>query len=582
MVGGNAFGKTICSICYEDLKPIVEDLQAISLCGHVFHELCLQQWFEYCSSKKSSCPVCKQTCSDKNAGRLYFQSVGDPSDPILSQKPVDREEDPEVLRREVRKLEAKVSGVNSTLERQEKDLKELNEELCICKEQAKKEAAFKNEAMKQKALIQQLLHLRSEELDKSSLECSRLQERNMSLAKELAALKLVSDLNLEEEEVLKLASLGNEANNKDTIDILKKSLVIRNKSYKELMAKCNLLGRGETRSLKKLEKAKERINKLKTRVQELETAIEVKDNEVLRALKASKKSTRKGDILNGIHCISNFSSFNNSSSEYRMEQPAAPMFNLDQTGFRKSDNSRDLGVNNAKENTLAHDQERDSFLIDEDVLEIPKAVHKFANFGLKAQISVDVAVQKSSRLRPELASDNDKEAPVQGPSNVAGLSSLRTCTKHEMGNAPDAVVDADVTLLTDDIEQVQPLFQIRKESPSPVPLSQPGDRCFSGGLLGPDGTNRHLGKWCKRVQSKGSMASSVGMQEGSRTNTGDLIAVGADGRGGRIKVLRSLNQSLDGQETSILAKRCKYGAKTSSLPSRGCLQIEHFFGRASQ
>lgn len=36
-----ALGKSICSICYEDLNPILEDLQAISICGHVFHEL----WF---------------------------------------------------------------------------------------------------------------------------------------------------------------------------------------------------------------------------------------------------------------------------------------------------------------------------------------------------------------------------------------------------------------------------------------------------------------------------------------------------------------------------------------------------------
>lgn len=36
-------------------------------------------------------------------------------------------------------------------------------------------------------------------------------------------------MNLGEEEVLKLASLGNQANSKETIDVLKKSLVIRNK-----------------------------------------------------------------------------------------------------------------------------------------------------------------------------------------------------------------------------------------------------------------------------------------------------------------------------------------------------------------
>lgn len=39
----------------------------------------------------------------------------------------------------------------------------------------------------------------------------------------------VADVNLEEEEVLKLASLGNESNSKDTVEILRKSLVIRNK-----------------------------------------------------------------------------------------------------------------------------------------------------------------------------------------------------------------------------------------------------------------------------------------------------------------------------------------------------------------
>lgn len=37
----NSFAKTICSICFEDLKPLVEDLQSISICGHVFHELWL-------------------------------------------------------------------------------------------------------------------------------------------------------------------------------------------------------------------------------------------------------------------------------------------------------------------------------------------------------------------------------------------------------------------------------------------------------------------------------------------------------------------------------------------------------------
>ncbi|CAL0330984.1 unnamed protein product [Lupinus luteus] len=105
----------------------------------------------------------------------------------------------------------------------------------------------------------------------------------MALAKELAALKLVSYLDLDEEDILKLTTLGNGANSKDTIDTIKKSLVLWNKSYRELMAKCNLLGRGE-------EKVKEKSTKLKARVQELQTTVEVKESEYLMSHKASKKA----------------------------------------------------------------------------------------------------------------------------------------------------------------------------------------------------------------------------------------------------------------------------------------------------
>ncbi|KAL2468745.1 RING/U-box superfamily protein [Forsythia ovata] len=212
-VNKNSFAKTICSICYEDLKPIIEDLQSISVCGHVFHELCLQQWFEYCpNGKKRNCPVCKQTCSEAKVGRLYFQSISDPNDSSLSQKPHDYEENSEELQTEVKRLEGKVLGLSSALEKQQKEFKEV-----IDQEQLKVEVTLKNEALSQKSTAQQLLRKKSEELDRSTLECTTLQERNMALAKELAALKLASDLNLEEDEVLKFASLGHDAGSKETV-----------------------------------------------------------------------------------------------------------------------------------------------------------------------------------------------------------------------------------------------------------------------------------------------------------------------------------------------------------------------------
>ncbi|KAI7999302.1 CBS domain-containing protein CBSCBSPB5 [Camellia lanceoleosa] len=79
-------------------------------------------------------------------------------------------------------------------------------------------------------------------------------------------------------------------------------------SCKELTAKCNVLGRGEGRALRKLGKAKEKIKKLKATIQELKTAVELKDNEVSRALKASKKTILEGDVLNDVDWNSNSSS----------------------------------------------------------------------------------------------------------------------------------------------------------------------------------------------------------------------------------------------------------------------------------
>jgi len=55
---------------------------------------------------------------------------------------------------------------------------------------------------------------------------------------------------------------------------------------------------------------------------------------------------------------------------------------------------------------------------------------------------------------------------------------------------------------------------------------------------GYDVTNWYLGRWCKHKQSKVSV-----VMQGTSANSGDLIAAGSDGRGGRVKVLRSMNES---------------------------------------
>ncbi|ESW07131.1 hypothetical protein PHAVU_010G104100 [Phaseolus vulgaris] len=579
MVDGGEFAGTICSICYEPLDPITEDLQSVSICGHVFHELCLQQWFEYCSKgKKHTCPICKQSCRASDACRLYFQSVGDASDGGKLLRSFESEENVGVLRREVKRLEVKVSGLTSELERQTKELEGVKEELCICKEEAKTETALKIEALNQKTFIQFQLHKKLEELEKSTLESFRLKEKNMALAKELAALKLVSDLDIDEEEVLKLATFGNGANSKDTIDTLKRSLVMRNRSYKELMAKCNVLGRGEARYSKKLEKAKEKITKLKAKVQELETLAEAKENEYQMSLKLSKRTKSSKNFEK------KYTDSDATASKFPVEKPgkqiSAPKsgINLAANDNCKSFQSLKIENSNATTNKAVNisnetpDKKRDYITIDEDELEATKALQGCSKHNNKERDMNDIACSKPSLAKLETMSATKTETLLQGKCTLA--ESPRVDVDIDMTNNSAGPMDEDVTLQA---TINQPVVNIRKESPFTLSNSGPDNIWFSGGLLGPDGTHRFLGKWCKRGQNSESSSSA------KRSSNGDLIAVGADGRGGRIKVLRTPTQILSGgKENSASSKRSKLGAKTSSLHSQGCLQIEHFFGRVTQ
>ncbi|CAH1447883.1 unnamed protein product [Lactuca virosa] len=512
------FAKTICSICYEDLKPIVEDLQAISICGHVFHELCIQQWFEYCSKGKKKCPICKQTCSASNVSRLYFQSVGDSNEPKLSQNLQTQKEDPEELKIECRRLEGKVKGLNSALESRENDLRNISNELCVCKEQLEKETSLKTEVLEQTRTVSRLLNLKHsmcQELNKSDLERIKLQERNMALAKELAALKLMSDLNLNEEEIVKLASLGTHANSKENIDVLKKSLVVRNKMYKDLIAKCNTLGRDEARARKKLEKAKEKLEKLKTRIQEMETNSEIKDNELLRSLKASKNTNSCPNVLNA-------------------PEPCTPQSTI-----------------------------------------------------YASEAAIDDRKTKRFRGSENIDERNDKKDGVSpAPAPAPEINSYILIDDDD----DDGVSISHEKLRDDDVvAQDKSMPDITKEASLPFLDSQQGggggEFCFSGGLLGPDGSKRHLGKWCKKSfnfnnNNNNKNASSTPTPTPTPTPmqaSGDLIAVGSDGRGGTIKVLKS--SLTDSRKSSSITKNGKLGTKTTSVQSRG---IHHFFSKAAQ
>lgn len=122
----------ICVICYEDARPLCEDLQSISACGHVFHELCLQQWIEYCpAGRKPTCPLCKKSCTSRDVHRLYFQSaVNDSTQPPSEnlQAPVA---DPNQVDNApaLRKLECQLAAAKTTLQNRNEQLKELDSQV---------------------------------------------------------------------------------------------------------------------------------------------------------------------------------------------------------------------------------------------------------------------------------------------------------------------------------------------------------------------------------------------------------------------------------------------------------------------
>ncbi|KAG1360772.1 putative E3 ubiquitin-protein ligase TRAIP-like [Cocos nucifera] len=588
-----AASKPICTICYEDLNLIVEEVQAIPICGHVFHELCIQQWLEYCpEGKKPTCPVCKQFCAHHSPIRLYFQSTGDPSQIPLSQK-LSSEADAEALAEEVRRLELKLSALSSNFENQQKHLSKLNDEVTAWKELAKKEEARRGEIMKEKECTEQFLHMKMEELSRKSLECTKLHERSLGLAKELAALKLATDMNLEEEEMVKLASLGHGNNHENAVQVLKRSLALRNKSYKELLARCNLLGRAETRSQMKLDKAKEKIRKLQARLQEVEKALEEKENEILRNLKASKRTKTEGISFSCVNEILNYPCTDyhllEDQTEKRAEVPdgsnkisfsknnlhhfkgsakgSVLQNNLISSGFEDNDNVIDLDADT-------------SFFMDEVALEPSTNLFKHstpisdgknqaesnknADFH-KSSMSAQGAAYpnkeasstyKHSRHEPwnsGININNDEKGSLervvdrsaaQIPSTEA--SSTYKHVRHESWNSGinmkndekgslEKVVDGSGTqmasssqtkeiLLIDDITRQSPSMAIKRETQDSDSVASPGG-------------NRSVGKWCKQVPS---VSSYLRMQASKRN--GDLIAVGADGRGGRVKVLRAHDQ----------------------------------------
>ncbi|XP_062191656.1 uncharacterized protein LOC133895384 [Phragmites australis] len=578
----------VCTICYEDLRPLSDQhLHCLPSCGHVFHALCLEQWLEYCpgGKKKLTCPICKQPCGAAHPPtRLFFQSTGAcPTQAFPSSQDTSEGADREALAAEVAQLEQKAASLGRMIEEQRDGIKKLNAEAARWREQAGTAVAMRETVRKEKEYVQLLLNAKTEELSRKTSECSRLQERSLALAKELAALKLSTDMNLQEEEILKLASLGNHGNLENAVDVLRRSLAMRNKSYKELMIQCNVLGRSESRMLQKLEKAKELVKKLKTRVQELEKELEEKENGFIRDLRSSKKfkadQTKSGNITanNGFPSPSAGCENQTIKLDEVMHDLCNDKNHLNGSKPEaKSDLNSKGNLNNNNADVIDLDAD-DSVFGDERKTEFSAKPFGNCDNTLDSQ-------NKSSLCQ------NDNKQPTTFECKTTYVAKETSFVKHTDAIGKSTFQENLTTKLH--ILQESPIMRSTKVTTSTWEketltidgISKQATRLTSGtgpqqihnlnslsddfqtpGILGVDGARKSVGKWCKGSTAPGSA--------GANANRGNLIAVGPDGRGGKVKVLKDLGRFHDSKSQALWPKAQKIGGKG------GQAQIDHFFGK---
>ncbi|CAO2210156.1 unnamed protein product [Urochloa humidicola] len=576
----------VCTICYEDLRPLSDQhLHCLPACGHVFHALCLEQWLEYCpgGKKKRTCPVCKQACGAAHPPtRLYFQSTGTcptqacPASPDGPGRP-----DPEALAAEVARLEQKAASLGRVVEEQRDGIKNLNAEVARWMAKAAAAEVMQEAARKERECVQMLLNARTEELSRKTSECGRLQEKSLALAKELAAMKLSSDMNLQEEEILKLASLGNHGNLENAVDVLKRSLALRNKSYKELMIQCNVLGRSESRMQQKVEKAKEIVKKLKARVQELEKELEEKENSLIRDLRSSKKlkveQTKSGNITanDGMHCPSAGYKNQIGKLDEVMQDPCNDKPDLNQL---KPESKSDLISNGNLDNKCADVIELDA----DDSAFRDEHKTQFSAKPLGTDDSTLYSQNKSSLYQNDSRQSTTFEcttAHVNGASffkhrEAAGKSNSLENLRAKLHIPQESHFERSTVTTSTWEKETLTIDGISKQTTRLTSGTGPqqihnfnslSDDFQTPGVSGMDGARKSIGKWCKGSIAPGSASANP--------NRGSLIAVGPDGRGGKVKILRDLGGFQESKSQALWPKAQKVGSKG------GQSQIDHFFGK---
>uniref|UniRef100_A0A0A9EBS7 Uncharacterized protein n=1 Tax=Arundo donax TaxID=35708 RepID=A0A0A9EBS7_ARUDO len=349
------------------------------------------------------------------------------------------------------------------------------------------------------------------------------------------------------------------------------------------MIQCNVLGRSESRMQQKLEKAKELVKKLKTRVQELEKELEEKENGLIRGLRASKKfktdQSKSGNITANSGFPSPSAGYENESvkPDEVMHDPCNDKSHLDGSKPEaKSDlNSKD-NLDNKNADVIDLDAD-DSVFGDEHKIEF--SANPFGNCDStldsrnKAGLCQDD--NKQSRTFACRTMYVAKETSFAKRTDAIGKSTFHENlpTKLHIHQENPILRSTDVTTSKQEKETLT-IDGISKQAtrltsgtgPQQIHnLNSLSDDFQAPGNLGVDGARKSIGKWCK--------GSTAPVSASANANRGNLIAVGPDGRGGKVKILRDLGRFQDSKSQALWPKAQKVGGKG------GQSQIDHFFGK---
>ncbi|KAG0624215.1 hypothetical protein M758_3G231900 [Ceratodon purpureus] len=451
-----------------------------------------------------------------------------------------------------------------------------------------------------------------EELKCCSADRAMLQEKNQAMAKDLAAHKLVGDTDLGEEDIFRLANLGTGSNKNAIIETLTKSLILRNKSYKELMARCNELGMGESRALRKSEKTIEHLKKMKARVQELEKLVEEKDNACLRGLNRGNSKSQNEDVLSAQRPF-------NQVGAKRINAPRTPPSNQSVSG---STVSRGWDIASPQETVPDHMFKLPGFREDLDVMpraelsevQLPKIVRERGLMGVEhvqpacpmnVNMTEEIPCPRKRGRSEEVTGLDHSEDNIASRTDFSNWSikSKHLLQKIELLNRSKRRIDQEVIR---EHPRLVPSSIIQVSLPRPGPTSRliesrssavaSSATCKDHPVLYPSrvehetGTQRcpvipensgHVNSSAvPPVNSYGAFAKRASSDRLS-TSSSTFIVSGADGRGGRVTVLKPPSLSLGG--VAMPAPQKMKRPKTSGAGFRGTqgsLQIEHFFGRA--